>query len=100
MRHPYDTPEGSRSPRPRQLGPTGQGIRWYSETVKQTITIAGSVHGVTDDLTDFGYAWFPSVKLGSQGGLVQRTSTRGCAWGFRRCADWVGEFEGWEGECS
>lgn len=38
------------------------------ESVHQTLTTVGAVHGVPDDLTDFGYAWFRLFGLGLQEG--------------------------------
>ncbi|KIW16766.1 hypothetical protein PV08_03956 [Exophiala spinifera] len=38
------------------------------ETVHQSLTAVGAVHGVPDDLTDFGYAWFRLFALGLQEG--------------------------------
>ena len=38
------------------------------DTVNQTITTVGSVHGVPDDLADFGYAWFRLFALGLKEG--------------------------------
>lgn len=37
-------------------------------SVNQTITTVGSVHGVPDDLKDFGYAWFRLFALGLKEG--------------------------------
>jgi len=38
------------------------------DTIKQTLTAVGSVHGVPDDLSDFGYAWFRLFSLGLKEG--------------------------------
>ncbi|KIW97565.1 uncharacterized protein Z519_01149 [Cladophialophora bantiana CBS 173.52] len=38
------------------------------QTVNQTLTTVGSVHGVPDDLSDFGYAWFRLFSLGLKDG--------------------------------
>lgn len=38
------------------------------ETVKKTNTTVGSVHGVPDDLSDFGYAWYRLFSLGLKEG--------------------------------
>ncbi|OQV01736.1 Alcohol dehydrogenase GroES-like domain-containing protein [Cladophialophora immunda] len=38
------------------------------KTVNQTLTTVGSVHGVPDDLSDFGYAWFRLFSLGLKEG--------------------------------
>ena len=46
----------------------GKKYEGVPETVKQTITTVGSVHGTPDDLKDFGYAWFRLFSLGLKEG--------------------------------
>ncbi|KIX02697.1 uncharacterized protein Z518_08639 [Rhinocladiella mackenziei CBS 650.93] len=46
----------------------GKKYQGIPETVHQTITTVGSVHGVPDDLTDLGYAWFRLFSLGLKEG--------------------------------
>ncbi|ETI25926.1 hypothetical protein G647_02703 [Cladophialophora carrionii CBS 160.54] len=38
------------------------------DSINQTLTTVGSVHGVPDDLSDFGYAWFRLFALGLKEG--------------------------------
>lgn len=38
------------------------------DTINQTLTTVGSVHGVPDDLSDLGYAWFRLFALGLKEG--------------------------------
>ncbi|KAL6248835.1 putative secondary metabolism biosynthetic enzyme [Rhinocladiella similis] len=42
----------------------GRKFEGIPDTVHQSLTTVGAVHGVPDDLTDFGYAWFRLFALG------------------------------------
>lgn len=46
----------------------GKKYEGVPETVHQTLTTVGSVHGTPDDLKDFGYAWFRLFSLGLKEG--------------------------------
>lgn len=46
----------------------GRKYEGFPETVHQTITTVGSVHGKPDDLGDLGYAWFRLFSLGLKEG--------------------------------
>ena len=46
----------------------GRKFEEIPDTVHQTLTSVGSVHGVPDDLSDFGYAWFRLFSLGLKEG--------------------------------